>query len=228
MATVPAAKPKVETVSTRQLASQLAEKHELSQKSANAMLEDVIGLDHQASQEGRPHPSQWPGHPGRAQARSAHGPQSRDRRSDQDQGFQEGRVPRLQGAEGSDLDHRFSDVKERPGAVRPAFSFGKHCRARLSPCPQAHQRLGSARFSSGKGSSHGAQENRPDRRRTNRRHARPSGGAQGIGRCGDVRHRRRPAAGQERWICPRPARSKASTPSSRAPTITPISRAPMW
>src|SRR6202453_4846091 len=39
-----AAKAKVETISTRQLASQLAEKHELSQKSANLMLEDVIGL----------------------------------------------------------------------------------------------------------------------------------------------------------------------------------------
>ena len=39
-----AAKAKVETISTRQLASQLAEKHELSQKSANAMLEDTIGL----------------------------------------------------------------------------------------------------------------------------------------------------------------------------------------
>src|ERR1700716_3019319 len=39
-----AAKAKVETVSTRQLASQLAEKHELSQKSANAMLEDTIAL----------------------------------------------------------------------------------------------------------------------------------------------------------------------------------------
>ena len=35
---------KVETVSTRQLAGQLAEKHELSQKSANAMLEDIIAL----------------------------------------------------------------------------------------------------------------------------------------------------------------------------------------
>ena len=35
---------KVETISTRQLASQLAEKHEISQKSANAMLEDTIGL----------------------------------------------------------------------------------------------------------------------------------------------------------------------------------------
>ena len=35
---------KTETVSTRQLAAQLAEKHELSQKSANAILEDTIGL----------------------------------------------------------------------------------------------------------------------------------------------------------------------------------------
>jgi len=39
-----AAKAKVETLSTRQLASQLAEKHELSQKSANAILEDTIAL----------------------------------------------------------------------------------------------------------------------------------------------------------------------------------------
>jgi DNA-binding protein HU-beta len=35
---------KVETVSTRQLAAQLAEKHELSQKLANAIIEDTIGL----------------------------------------------------------------------------------------------------------------------------------------------------------------------------------------
>ena len=35
---------KVETVSTRNLASQLAEKHELSQKLANAIIEDTIGL----------------------------------------------------------------------------------------------------------------------------------------------------------------------------------------
>ena len=33
---------KVETVSTRNLATQLAEKHELSQKAANAILEDLI------------------------------------------------------------------------------------------------------------------------------------------------------------------------------------------
>ena len=35
---------KVETVSTRNLASQIAEAHELSQKAANAMLEDIIAL----------------------------------------------------------------------------------------------------------------------------------------------------------------------------------------
>ena len=35
---------KTETISTRQLAGQLAEKHELSQKSANLMLEDTISL----------------------------------------------------------------------------------------------------------------------------------------------------------------------------------------
>ena len=35
---------KVETVSTRQIGAQLAEKHELSQKLANTIIEDVIGL----------------------------------------------------------------------------------------------------------------------------------------------------------------------------------------
>jgi DNA-binding protein HU-beta len=38
------AKAKTETVSTRQLASALAEKHGISQKSGNAILEDTIGL----------------------------------------------------------------------------------------------------------------------------------------------------------------------------------------
>ena len=35
---------KTETISTRQLAGALAEKHEISQKAANLMLEDTIGL----------------------------------------------------------------------------------------------------------------------------------------------------------------------------------------
>ena len=39
-----AAKAKVETVSTRQLGAALAEKHGLTNKAANAILEDTIGL----------------------------------------------------------------------------------------------------------------------------------------------------------------------------------------
>ena len=35
---------KVETLSTRPLGAQLAEKHELSQKLANTLIEDIIGL----------------------------------------------------------------------------------------------------------------------------------------------------------------------------------------
>jgi DNA-binding protein HU-beta len=44
MAAPKAAKPKVTTVSTRQLGAALAEKHQLSQKAANALIEDTIGL----------------------------------------------------------------------------------------------------------------------------------------------------------------------------------------
>src|SRR5213082_2050013 len=39
-----APKVKVETVSTRQIAMQLAEKHELSKKQANAIMDDLAGL----------------------------------------------------------------------------------------------------------------------------------------------------------------------------------------
>lgn len=43
-AAAPAAKAKTETMSTRQLAAALAEKHEMSNKAANALLEDMIGV----------------------------------------------------------------------------------------------------------------------------------------------------------------------------------------
>ena len=39
-----AAKPKVETISTRQLGAQLAAKNDLSQKLANSLIEDTIAL----------------------------------------------------------------------------------------------------------------------------------------------------------------------------------------
>ena len=43
MATAAGAKPKTETISTRQLAAQLAPKHELSNKASLAYLDDAIG-----------------------------------------------------------------------------------------------------------------------------------------------------------------------------------------
>ncbi len=39
-----AAKAKVETLSLRQLAAQLAEKHEMPKRQANEMLDDLVGL----------------------------------------------------------------------------------------------------------------------------------------------------------------------------------------
>ncbi|MGA7711276.1 MAG: HU family DNA-binding protein [Rhizomicrobium sp.] len=44
VAAAPAAKAKVETISTRQLAAQLAPKHELSNKASLALIDDAIGL----------------------------------------------------------------------------------------------------------------------------------------------------------------------------------------
>ena len=43
-ATTTAANAKVETLSLRQLAAQLAEKHDLPKKQANEMLDDLVGL----------------------------------------------------------------------------------------------------------------------------------------------------------------------------------------
>ena len=40
----PAAKTKVETISTRQLAAQIAPKHELSNKASLAIIEEAVGL----------------------------------------------------------------------------------------------------------------------------------------------------------------------------------------
>ena len=133
MATKAAAAVKVETVSTRQLASQLAEKHELSQKQGNAILEDLIGLISKHLKKGVRVP-QRSGHPAGAQARRPHGPQSGDRRGHQDQGQQEGRVPRRQRAQAEHLrllrqvylfrvDGPGSLV--RPIFIRPAPSGGR-------------------------------------------------------------------------------------------------------
>src|SRR5262249_61199501 len=60
-------------------------------------------LDRQTPEEGRAHPHRRSRHPASPQTRRAYGPQSGHRRSDPDQGVEEGRFPRRQGAEGSNL-----------------------------------------------------------------------------------------------------------------------------
>jgi len=118
-----AAKAKVETVSTRQLAGQLAEKHELSQKAANGILEDTIGLITKHLKKGARIRLNGLGILVVRKRGPAHGPQSRHRRSDQDQGVQEGCVPRLQGTEGSDLSFFPLQRERRPGASGSGLFF---------------------------------------------------------------------------------------------------------
>src|SRR5262249_16329948 len=87
-------------------------------------------LGDQASQEGRPHPHRRPRHPGGAQARGAHGTQSRDRRTDPDQGQQEGRLPPGQRTQRSSLT---------PSPVLAGTSFAT--RRRLAPTPPTDVRF---------------------------------------------------------------------------------------
>ena len=96
MATQPAAtsKPKQTTVSLKQLAASLAGDHEMPKKQAETMLGDLVTLVTKHLKKGDRIRTRRPRHPGGSQARRPHGPQSRDRRADPDQGQQEGRVPR--------------------------------------------------------------------------------------------------------------------------------------
>ena len=73
---------------------------------------------HQAPQEGRAYPHRRPRHPPGPQARCPHGPQSRDRRSNPDQGQQEGRLPRRQGTQGSRLMFFSQTFKRHSGRHR--------------------------------------------------------------------------------------------------------------
>ena len=102
VASTPAAKPKVVTVSTRQLAGELAVKHELSNKASLAILDEAISLITKHLKKGSACAStglaSW-----FPQARRAHGPQPGDGRSHQDQGKQEGCLPRREGIERVDL-----------------------------------------------------------------------------------------------------------------------------
>ena len=84
------------------------------------MLEDLIGMITKHLKKGERVKIAGPRHSGGAQARRPHGPQSGDRRGDQDQGQQESRLPRRQGSEDGDLTaapFRFSKAPPVPGGV---------------------------------------------------------------------------------------------------------------
>ena len=86
--------------------------------------------------------------------------------------------------------------------------------------PQPERQLPRRSFPIRGRTKHGAQQDRVDRRRPDRRHARASGRPQGTRRRRPVRHRRRHPAGQGARPRRSPRRSRASTPSSPAPTPT--------
>ena len=89
------------TVTIKQIAATIAEQHEIAKKQSEAILNDMVGLVTKHLKKGDPHPHQWARHSAGPKARRPDGPQSSNRRGDQDQGEQENRLPRRKGAEGS-------------------------------------------------------------------------------------------------------------------------------
>ena len=89
------------TVTLKHLAANLSESHEMSKKQTEAVLGDLVGLVTKHLKKGDRIRIGGLGILRGAQARRAHGAQSGDRRTDPDQGQQEGRLPRRQGTQGS-------------------------------------------------------------------------------------------------------------------------------
>ncbi len=97
------AKTTATTVTLKHLAAALAADHEIPKKQAEGMLNDLVGMMVKHLKKGERIRIGGFGILAGAQACRTHGPQPRDRRADQDQGEQEGRVPRRQGTQGSGL-----------------------------------------------------------------------------------------------------------------------------
>ena len=103
MAAAVSSKPKAgKPVTTRHLAAALAEQHQLTKKQGLQMLEDLIGMITKHLKKGERVKIAGLGIL-LVRKRAARMPQPDDRRSDQDQGKQKGRLPRCQGFENGDL-----------------------------------------------------------------------------------------------------------------------------
>ena len=118
MAAAASSKPKAgKPVTTRHLAAALAEQHQLSKKQGLQMLEDVIGMITKHLKKGERVKSAGLGILLVRKRAARMGRQPDDRRSDQDQGEQESRLPRCQGFENGDLtadDFVFSKPRRSP------------------------------------------------------------------------------------------------------------------
>jgi nucleoid DNA-binding protein len=86
------------TVTLKHLAAALAEDHDLPKRQAEAMLGDLVALTTRHLKKGDKIRLNGIGIP--------HGSEPGDRRVDQDQSQQEGRLPGCQGTEGSGVDSR--------------------------------------------------------------------------------------------------------------------------
>ncbi len=94
---------KILTVPLSKMAAELSEKHEMSKKAAGELLADFVDLLVKHLKKGNKvrvtGPWNFPGQ----EASCPSGPQSGNRRADQDQGFEEAGFPRCQGSQGKHL-----------------------------------------------------------------------------------------------------------------------------
>ena len=90
-------------VTLKHIAAEIAEAHELPKTHAETMLTDTVDRLDQAPREGQQSPYRRARNFSGEEARSTDGPQSADRGSGEDQGQQEGHLPRRQGIEGGGL-----------------------------------------------------------------------------------------------------------------------------
>ena len=89
------------TVTLKHLAAALSDSHDLPKKQAEAVLGDLVTLTTRHLKKGDKIRLNGPRHPPGAEACRQDGTEPSDRRGDQDQGEQEGRLPGCQGTEGS-------------------------------------------------------------------------------------------------------------------------------
>ena len=94
-------------VTIKHLAATLAEEHQLTKRASEALLGDLVSMIPKHPRRA----NEWhrgPRDPTSQKARSPHGTESRNWRSDQDQSKQESRIPGGQGFEDGDLGDKGS------------------------------------------------------------------------------------------------------------------------